>query len=42
MEEFLVCDSALDLKGNKEDFLNLFLSLSLQATLKLAKQSTCN
>lgn len=28
MEEFLVFDSALDLKGNKEDFLNPLLSLS--------------
>lgn len=42
MEEFLACDSALDFKGKKEDFLNPFLSLSLQATLKVAIQSTCN
>lgn len=42
MEEFLVFGSALDLKGNKEDFLNPLLSLSLQATLKQAMQSTCN
>lgn len=42
MEEFLACDSALDLKGKKEDFLNPFLSLSLQATLKVAMQSACN